>query len=588
MSELSNFIEQLKTRITLSSVISKYISIQKKGREFQCCCPFHNEKTPSFTINDDKGFYHCFGCGEHGDAISFLEKYKGYEFLVAVEELSDSVGMKIPKNKYDDKNIEEKSLVNKIYEAMESACSFFQQSLKSPVGEFSISYMKRREINNDSIRKFRIGYAPNSGLYEFLKNDFSEEVLIKSNLIVKREGDGRIYDRFRNRLMFPIEDRRNRVIAFGGRALEKGQEPKYLNSSETPIFHKKQTLYALNKCDIKKDILVMEGYTDVIAAHQYGINQAVASLGTAFGEDHIDMLWKICKSPILCFDGDNAGKIAANRVMERAMPKLNDDFSLRFCLLPSGEDPDTIIKKDIDKFKSYISNPKSLEESLWSYLYSSHSMESPGDKRALLSSINKWSEKIEDKILQGFFKDYLRKKFTSKKKEIDNLFWENNRYKSKYQGIIKDNYEKKFKIEKILLAIILNHPILMERISEEVFKMDNLSNELESIKNSIISLIDMDDFSINSVNKIVSDNPNLDDSFFKNSLLYEMIPESLPSADIEDVEKVWQCLWNDYDVSKSIKKALMECNAQGEMDDEKWNKMKQLKISQNKSYKKGE
>jgi DNA primase len=597
MSDLSTFLDQLKARISLSSVIGRHVKLHKKGREFHACCPFHNEKTPSFTINDDKGFYHCFGCGEHGDAIAFLEKHKGYPFIEAVQELSETVGMQVPKNpvrgtQEDSSNGQKESQGQILRRIMEAATTFFEACLyEQTMGKSALEYALKRGFSLDVLKKFRVGYAPSHGLYHHLKHHFSEENLLAANVVSKSERDGQIYDRFRHRLMFPIQDQRQRVIAFGGRALDQGQEPKYLNSSETLLFHKGHELYALNHCDFKKPLWIMEGYTDVLASHQQGFSQAIATLGTACTEQHIEKIWKRCKAPIFCFDGDGAGRKAAQRIMERVFPLLKNDFTITFAFLPEGEDPDTLLSRNAKEFVSLTQNPTPLEEALWDYLYAEHGMDSPGNMRALMTRIDQWCAQIQDTLLKRFYKEVLSQRFYTKKQELYKKTFLNSSSSlssSPLHEQPKPSYKKKWTSEKILLAILLNHPTLIEKVSEQVALMDLSTNDMNDIRDALLSIYeDIQDVEALKV-YFHTHATKLDISFAYKEELYAMVSFAHPSKKTEDIEDQWMTLFHEHmDSFQAHRQAVLEClSFTKTMDEESWKRLKAIKMAHQHTKKK--
>ncbi len=345
----SDFLDELRRRVPLSGVVGRRVRLIKKGREFTGLCPFHSEKSPSFFVNDDKAFYHCFGCGAHGDALSFLINADGMTFVDAVERLADEAGLPVPKSAPVDPKARERRKT--LEDAMEAACRFFEDTLRQPAGRDALAYLKRRGFSEADIATFRLGAAPEGrGLLKqaLIARGFAEDMLIEAGLLIQPEDGGRdSYDRFRGRVMFPILDRRGHVIAFGGRILGDG-EPKYLNSPETPLFHKGRTLYAHHLARVaaakNQDVIVAEGYVDVIALHRAGFAGAVAPLGTALTEDQLGELWRMAAEPILCLDGDAAGQRAMARAAERALPLLKPGKSLRFLILPQSMDPDDLLK----------------------------------------------------------------------------------------------------------------------------------------------------------------------------------------------------------------------------------------------------
>lgn len=338
------FIDQLLARVDIIDVIGSRVPLKKAGREYMACCPFHNEKTPSFTVSPTKQFYHCFGCGVHGSAISFLMEYEHLEYPEAIEALARTVGVQVPREGAEDAP-KRKRRDGNLYVLLEEAALWYQEQLQqSPNAR---EYLQRRGLNPDISAQFGLGYAPAGvGLGKQLAR-FGEDKLVASGMSIRNEA-GNVYDRFRERVMFPIRDRRGRVIGFGGRVIGDGT-PKYLNSPETEVFHKGSELYGLfearqNTRKLER-LLVVEGYMDVIALAQYGISYAVATLGTATTPEHIKQLLRLVTEVVFCFDGDRAGREAAWRALENALPELRDDKEIRFLFLPQGEDPDTQIRQ---------------------------------------------------------------------------------------------------------------------------------------------------------------------------------------------------------------------------------------------------
>ncbi|HAK62037.1 MAG TPA: DNA primase, partial [Alphaproteobacteria bacterium] len=381
-----NFIEELKARVKLSEVIGRKLRLTRRGREFVALSPFSNEKSPSFTINDDKGFYHCFGCGAHGDVIGFVMRSEGLEFPQAVERLAGVAGMEVPRETPEERARAERQQT--LGGAVEFAAKFYEQQLRASSGRHGLDYFKRRGLSDDTMRRFRLGFAPDTrhGLKAALdKAGIPEAIAVEAGLLIKPEDGGHSYDRFRGRVMFPILDRRGQAIAFGGRIIGDG-EPKYLNSPETPLFHKGRVLYGLSHAQKvareKNEIIVVEGYMDVIGLAQAGIANAVAPLGTALTEDQIELLWRMAQEPILCFDGDNAGQRAAARAAERAIPLLKPGLSLRFAWMPRGEDPDSLVRaKGAAGFRAELDRKEPLVDMLWTQVLADRPLDTP-ERRA--------------------------------------------------------------------------------------------------------------------------------------------------------------------------------------------------------------
>jgi DNA primase len=363
------WLDELRARTTLSGVIAPSVKLIRAGREWKACCPFHNEKTPSFTVNDDKGFYHCFGCGAHGDAIRFLTDHRGMPFMDAVKELAGKAGMEVPAP--DPKAREQAERTASLTDVMAEVAKWYAQQLNGLAGAEAREYLKRREIDDAVAQRFGLGFAPdNRSTLKRALGKLGEDKLIETGMLIQPEDGGKdSYDRFRGRLMIPIRDPRGRVIGFGGRIIGEG-EPKYLNSPQTTLFDKGRTLYNLDRAGpasrTAKRVIVVEGYMDVIALDRAGIAEAVAPNGTALTEGQLERLWRLDPSPILCFDGDNAGKKAAIRAATRALPFLTPDRTLRFVELPAGQDPDDLIRTSgREAFEELLAKPEPLDARLW-------------------------------------------------------------------------------------------------------------------------------------------------------------------------------------------------------------------------------
>jgi len=344
------FIDELLSRVDIIDVIDARVPLKKAGKDYKACCPFHEEKTPSFTVSQTKQFYHCFGCGKHGSAIGFLMEYEHMSFPEAVEELAKRAGLEVP---HDARVVRQQpDTTAPLLEILSQADRFYRRMLREhPQAHEAVGYLKRRGVSGEIAADFGLGYAPESwdGLLKAVgTSDDARQALLGAGLAVKKDAGG-FYDRFRNRVMFPIHDHRGRLIGFGGRVLDQG-EPKYLNSPETPLFHKGRELYGLWRARdaLKREgrALVVEGYMDVVSLAQYGIDYAVATLGTATTRDHLERLFRYVPEVVFCFDGDRAGRAAAWRALENALPVLHEGRQVSFLFLPEGEDPDTLVRKE--------------------------------------------------------------------------------------------------------------------------------------------------------------------------------------------------------------------------------------------------
>jgi DNA primase len=373
------WLDELRARTTLSAVIAPSVKLIRAGREFKACCPFHNEKTPSFTVNDDKGFYHCFGCGAHGDAIRFLTDQRGMPFMDAVKELAAKAGMDVPAP--DPRAKEQADRTASLTDIMAQVAAWFTEQLNGLPGVQAREYLNRRGIDAATAQRFGLGFTPDSrsGLKRAL-DKLGEDKLIETGMLIQPD-EGDSYDRFRGRLMIPIRDPRGRVIGFGGRIMGDG-EPKYLNSPQTILFDKGRTLYNLDRAGpasrTARRLVVVEGYMDVIALDRAGISEAVAPNGTALTEAQLERLWRLDPSPILCFDGDAAGRKAAIRAATRALPLLRPDRTLRFVELPAGQDPDDLIKASgREAFEALLASPEPLDARLWRHELDSEPLTTP-------------------------------------------------------------------------------------------------------------------------------------------------------------------------------------------------------------------
>jgi DNA primase len=383
------FLDELRFRVRLTDVVGRKVKLTRAGREWKGCCPFHNEKTPSFYINEDKGFYHCFGCGAHGDVIRYLTDGEGMGFLEAVQSLAAQAGLEVPRETPEDREKAER--VKGLHDIMEMATLWFAENLNGMSGSAARAYFERRGLSRATIEKFRLGFAPDNRTAlrtALIAKGATEQQLVDAGLLIQVE-DKQPYDRFRGRVMFPIRDPKGRVIAFGGRVLDGG-EPKYLNSPDTPLFDKGRTLFnfdiAAPVSRKSAEIFVVEGYMDVIALAQAGIDNAVAPLGTALTEDQIKYVWRVAPEPLLCFDGDGAGQKAALRAAMRTLPLLEPGKSLRFITLPEKEDPDSLVRaKGRAAFEALKGDARSLIDIVYLSEVAGTDLSTP-ERRALVQS----------------------------------------------------------------------------------------------------------------------------------------------------------------------------------------------------------
>ncbi|UZW56551.1 DNA primase [Sphingobium sp. JS3065] len=438
MSLSPAFLDELRARTSLSTLIGRTVKVQKAGREYKACCPFHNEKTPSFTINDEKGFYHCFGCGAHGDAIRWMTDQRGLPFMEAVKELAQAAGMDVPAP--DPRAAKRAEQARGLHDVMAAAQAFFEEQLGGIEGAEARAYLQKRGISAATAKAFGFGFSPDGrGRLKAALKDFGEPLLIEAGLLIDPDGaepDGDksrkrdSYDRFRGRLMLPIRDIRGRVIAFGGRILGAG-EPKYLNSPDTPLFDKGRTLYNIDRASPASRqagrIIVVEGYMDVIALAQAGFGEAAAPLGTALTEHQIERLWKMADVPILCFDGDAAGQKAAIRAATRALPLLRPGMSLAFATLPGGQDPDDLIRAEGPQaMEAVLAAAEPLVERLWKYERAAAPLDTPEQRAALKQRLSAITDAIAHPDVRAHYVHAFRERY-------DALFFARQAFQPRHQ-----------------------------------------------------------------------------------------------------------------------------------------------------------
>lgn len=413
MALTPQWLDELRSRTLLSALVGRTLKLTKAGREFKGCCPFHNEKTPSFYVNDDKGFYHCFGCSAHGDAIRWMTDQRGLPFMDAVKELAQAAGMEVPAA--DPRAAERAERANSLYDVMTAAADWFVEQLQGIEGTEARAYLDKRGIKPETVKRFGIGFAPDSkAKLKSALARFGDDRLVEAGLLISVD-DKTPYDRFRGRLMIPIRDARGRVIAFGGRILGSG-EPKYLNSPDTPLFDKGRTLYNLDLAGPASRkaarVIVVEGYLDVIALAQAGIEEAVAPLGTALTEHQLERLWRLVPVPLLCFDGDNAGQKAAIRAVGRALPALAASRSLSLMTLPKGQDPDDLVRQGgRTAFETLIETAQPLVDRLWEHEYASSPLNTPEARAGLKQRLAEHVQSIRDPDVRSLYQNEFRARF---------------------------------------------------------------------------------------------------------------------------------------------------------------------------------
>ena len=484
------FLDELRQRIGLADLIGRRTPLTRKGREHLGLCPFHKEKTPSFTVNEEKGFYHCFGCGEHGSGIDFIMRIEGLSFPEAVRRLAEEAGMEVPVDSPQERERERRR--QSLYEVMEAATAYFEKRLRMPEGKAALEYLQGRGLNNATIARFRLGFAPESRdaiKGALVREGVTLEQMVDCGLVIRPDDGARPpYARFRRRIMFPIADQRSRVVAFGGRIMGEG-EPKYLNSPETALFHKGKMLYNMNLASPvarrSNRLIVTEGYMDVIGLSVAGYEDAVAPLGTALSEQQIIELWRVVKEPVLCFDGDEAGRRAASRAAERILPLLKPEYSLRFAMLPPGEDPDSLVKRGgAEAMVRVLADTKPLSEVLWLMETGGGVPRTPEARAALQKRLKDHAQKINDPTVREHFSRGFSERIWPKREPFEKKGkWKPSMRLDATAGT-STLVDAAGLRERILLCVLINHPELYPELDERLGTMtlsvpalDNLREE---------------------------------------------------------------------------------------------------------------
>ena len=462
----ASFLEELRSRTPLAAVIGRRVRLARSGKQWKGCCPFHGEKTASFYVYDDG--YHCFGCGAHGDAISFVMQSQGLLFMEAINQLAAEAGLEVPKPTPEAAEAERRRL--DIVGVLEAAQAHYQRRLAMPEGRTARDYLAGRGLTDETIARFGLGWAGARGglTGDFMGQGIESDQLTEAGLIRRDEETGRSFELFSHRVMFPIRDRRGVLISFGGRILGPGQ-PKYVNGPETAVFSKRRNLYGLNfaREGVRNGaaLIVVEGYMDVIAAAQAGFAGAVAPLGTALTQDQLDELWRVSPCPVLCFDGDAAGAKAASRAMELALPMLTPERSLKFATLPAGDDPDSLVRKaGASAFQAVIDVARAPADALYDMVRSEVGDATPEQRAAFRSRLIEASARITDKSLAGEYRSALLDRFFASKARPGKRWGaapaaglRAPRAQLHHDGTASER-------TRILTAILLRHPFLLNDV----------------------------------------------------------------------------------------------------------------------------
>ncbi|MCB1557632.1 MAG: DNA primase [Alphaproteobacteria bacterium] len=590
MSVSPRFLQELRDRLTLSDVIGGRIKLTRAGREFKGCCPFHREKTPSFHVNDEKQFFHCFGCGAHGDALGFVMRHDNLSFIETIEQLASKVGMQVPKSSPQDVTQSKKD--KGLHALCEEAAKWFEEQLHNPRNREVLAYIKGRGFGDEIIDAFRLGYAPSDdqALRNHLnKAGYSDAQMIEAGVTKASTRGTAPYAFFRDRVIFPVTDARGRVVAFGGRVLPEHMRPpsrsdftppKYINSADTPLFHKGRTLYAGQHARIsakEHDVLVVEGYMDVIACQQAGFKGAVAPLGTALTEEQIVILWKMIphenKEPILCFDGDEAGYRAAVRAAERILPLLKSSHSARLAFLPEGDDPDTFIRDNGEQaFQQLLNRAVPLVEFLWAHHTAGKTFVTPEQRAGLSTKLDEIATIIPDKQLQYHYKQAFREKLN----KLFGFGWNKNKASSFSNQSNKSAVQIKLPpvgkrqaegmVPRLLLLTALNHPEIYPYIHEDFHRLELDDPDLQTLQEVYIEILE--NFEAENASQFDAGEPQeLDktsllsqitarglteicDRLIKNERLYVHAGFARPDVSPEKVLEGWKSLMAQWEKSR--------------------------------------
>ena len=608
-----HFLDEIRARLSVSQVVGRKVPLKKKGREFAGLSPFKVEKTPSFFVNDQKGFYHCFASGEHGDIFTFLMKTEGLSFPEAVERLAEEAGLALPKMSARDEARENDR--DRLYRLIEAAAKFFEANLFTSAGAQARRYLEKRGLRRETIAAFRIGYALNdrSALRQHLTQaGFSAEDMVASGMLIAGDDIPVAYDRFRHRVIFPITDLKNRAIAFGGRALDPDQPAKYLNSPETPLFHKGRLLFnaygARTPAHERGRVIAVEGYMDVIALNEAGFAEAVAPLGTALTEDQVKILWRMNSEPILCFDGDDAGRKAAFRTVETVLPLLKPGFSLRFAFLPNGLDPDDLIRqKGPEAFALELEKTHAFFDVLWEREEQEHALSTPEQRAAFESRLRTLVASIGDATVRGHYERELRETLWTLNRTIVREIARGGgaRRKSAGDSTRRNNVTPDWRLrerarlgagqktllqkhvaaspelsqraeltparEALLIKTVLNHPWLIEEHAEQIASLTFTSSVVSRLRDAILTLHALDNSLDREALRSQLSNSGLD-------IVVDMVERSVthrsdrfaepnaPQAEVEDGWRHTLALHEWHGLQESLEAAVLAWHRDGSED----------------------
>jgi DNA primase len=491
-----SFLDEIRARLPVSTVVSRRVPLKRTGREWKGLSPFNKEKTPSFTVNDQKGFYHCFSSGKHGDIFGFVMETEGLSFPEAVERLAGDAGLQMPKPDPQFERVARERLG--LYDALEAASVYFEEQIATREGREALDYADRRGLTPEVMKEFRIGFAPNAKdalKAQLIKRGFSETQLLDAGLIIKPDDGRATYDRFRHRLTIPIVNAKGRIIAFGARALDAATEPKYLNSPETKLFDKGSTVFnfarARGPAFDKGELIVVEGYMDVIALHQSGFHHTVATLGTAFTERQMDQLWLLAPEPIVCFDGDRAGEAAAARAIDRMLPVLREGHSFRFAFLPQGSDPDDLVRNEgAGALSRCLAEARPLIGILWQRECAGVNLDTPERRAALEERLDQLLNTIANARVRDHYKRDVKSRLFALWRDLGKRSAAPTKASVPSSG--RSGAKPLPSTHGFAITIILalaHHPSLLDRFGEEVAHVDIRQRQLAELLSALTQAI---------------------------------------------------------------------------------------------------
>jgi DNA primase len=596
------FLEELRSRLPLSDVIGKRLKLTRAGREYKACCPFHNEKSPSFYVNDDKQFYHCFGCGAHGDVISFTMQNDRLSFPEAIESLAGQAGMQVPRDTPVER--EKFDQEKRLYQVLERATAWFEEQLFAPVGREALVYLRGRGLSDDAIRRFHLGYAPGDSqalIRKCMAEGYKIEELAAVGLAKKSEDRNEYYSFFRNRAIFPVGDRRGRTVAFGARVMGDG-EPKYLNSPDHVLFHKGKLLYGLSRARSAigqgQDLIVVEGYMDVIALVEAGYSGAVAPLGTALTEDQLMALWKLLPpldardpardySPILCFDGDTAGLRAAARSMERVLPLLTPTQTIRIATMTGAKDPDELLRTaGKSAMDALLKQAQPMIEVIWDMTLAGRQLRTPEERGAFIAALKQRIGNIKDENLRRLYHDDIQKRLSvafnwqgqNQQAAKPQAGYGQGQYgQGKYGGSKygqgkfgnKSGYAQapvplinrkqppnpRRALERALLALMINHPLLFSEFGEDLAHINFTHADFDTVRQRLIDILSHEDNELLEAAELYRNLTESDSSgSVTQSTLADIFSESTymsvgaarPGRPLDQARHAWKSVWNKH------------------------------------------